>query len=102
MSLQKIVGLIAVAIAIISAFVTIPYVTAALVILGLVGGLSIIADEHVRVIVSALALTALAGTLNAIPQVGSYLANIVGGLGQLAAGGAIMIILRNMYARFKP
>jgi hypothetical protein len=34
--------------------------------------------------------------------VGGYLANIFGSFGVLAAGAAIMIILRNMYARFKP
>src|SRR5262245_50440169 len=102
MSLQKIVGLIGVAIAIIGAFVTIPYAAAALVILGLIAGLTIVGEQHVRVIVSALALTALAGTLTAIPTIGSYLTAIVGSLGVLAAGAAIMIVLRNMYERFKP
>lgn len=99
MSIQKIALWIGVALALVGAFVTIPYAAAALVIIGLVVGFTIAAEEHVRVIVSALALTALAATLTAIPAAGTYLASIVGSLGVLAAGGAIMIILRNIYRR---
>jgi hypothetical protein len=102
MNAQKIVGLIGVLLAIVGAFVTIPYAAAILLIIGLFLGLSIIPDHHVRVIVSALALATLSHTFDAIPQLGSYLATILSNLGVLAAGAALMIILRNMYARFKP
>src|SRR5579862_5703269 len=102
MKIMKILGLVAVAAAIVGAFVTIPSLLTLLVILGLIGGFSIDGPDHVRVIVSALALTALAGTLNNIPSVGSYLTAIVSNLGVLASGVAIMIILRNVYNRFKP
>jgi hypothetical protein len=101
MNPMKIIGLIGAAIAIVGAFVTIPYVAAILVVLGLVFGFGI-KDEQVRVIVSAIALSALPGTLTAIPTVGSYLTGIVSNLGVLVAGVAIMIILRNIYARFMP
>jgi hypothetical protein len=53
MNAQKIVGLIAILLAIVGAFVTIPYAAAILLILGLFVGLSIIPDHHVRVMVSA-------------------------------------------------
>jgi hypothetical protein len=102
MNATKIVGLIAVLLAIVGAFVTIPYVAAILVILGLFVGLSIIPDHHVRVMVSALVLAGLSHTLDAIPQIGSYLATILSNFGVFVAGGALMIILRNSYARFKP
>ena len=102
MNLQKILGLVAVALAVVGAFVTIPNVAAVLVVLGLVIGFSIDGADHVRVIVSALALGALSGALGSIPAVGSYLATIVGSIGVVTAGAAIMIILRNVYARFKP
>ena len=102
MSLQKIVGWVAIAIAVIGAFTSIPYAAALLVVLGLVGGYSVAAEDHVRVIVSALALTALAASLSAIPQVGTYLTGIVGGLGTFAGGAAIAIVLCNIYKRFKP
>jgi hypothetical protein len=102
MSLQKILGWIAILIAVVGAFATIPYAAAILVVVGLVGGVFIEADGHVRVIVSALALTALGGTLGSIPAVGSHLAAIVGGLATFAGGAALSIILKNIYNRFKP
>ena len=102
MKLQKILGLAAMALAIVGAFVAIPNLAAVLVVLGLVVGFSIDGPDHVRVIVSALALTALAGTLASIPAIGGALASIVGNAGVTAAGAAIMIVLRNIYARFKP
>ena len=102
MKIMKILGLIAVAAAIVGAFVTIPNLATVLVILGLIGGFMIDGPDHVRVIVSALALTALAGALNNIPSVGSYLTAIVSNLGVVASGTAIMIIMRNIYNRFKP
>ena len=102
MNIQKIVGLVAMALAVVGAFVAIPNLAAVLVILGLVIGFSIDAADHVRVIVSAVALAALSATLTSIPAVGDALANIVSNIGVAAAGAAIMIILRNVYARFKP
>ena len=77
MKFMKLVGLVAVGLAIVGAFVTIPSLAAVLVILGLISGFVIDGPDHVRVIVSALALTALAGVLNAIPSVGGYLTTIV-------------------------
>jgi hypothetical protein len=102
MNVQKIVGLVAVLLAIVAAFATIPYAAAILLILGLVVGFSIIPDHHVRVLVTALVLTGLSHSFDAIPQVGSYLATILSNFGVFVTGGAFMIILRNVYARFKP
>jgi len=102
MNFQKIVGLAGIALSVIGAFVAMPNLAMLLVILGLIGGLWIDFPDQVRVIVSALALTALSTTLSAIPGIGSYLTSIVGSLGVLASGVAIMIILRNIYNRFKP
>jgi hypothetical protein len=102
MKFMNIMGLVAVALAVVGAFATIPHLAAVLVILGLVAGLLIDAPDHVRVIVSALALTALAGALNAIPSVGGYLTTIVSNFGVILSGAAIMIIVRNIYARVKP
>ena len=102
MNFQKIVGLVAMALAVVGAFIAIPNLAAMLVVLGLVVGFAIDAPDHVRVIVSAVALAALSATLTSIPAVGDMLANIVSNIGVAAAGAAIMIILRNVYARFKP
>jgi hypothetical protein len=102
MSIQKIAGWIAILVAIVGAFTTIPYAGAILVVLGLLGGLTIEAEAHVRVILSALALTALSGILSSIPEIGSYLTAIVAALASFVGGAAIAIILKNMYNRFKP
>ena len=93
---------LALALVVVGAFVTIPNLTAILVVLGLISGFSIDGADHVRVIVVAIALATRSGTLGSIPAVGVHLANIVASVGVLAAGAAIMVILRNVYARFKP
>ncbi|HZF25206.1 MAG TPA: hypothetical protein VEZ88_03010 [Steroidobacteraceae bacterium] len=102
MNATKIVGLIGILLAIVGAFVAIPYAAAILLILGLFIGLSILPDHHVRVMVSALVLAGLSHAFDAIPQVGSYIATILSNFGVLVAGGALMIVMRNTWARFKP
>lgn len=102
MKIIKYLGLLAVLLSIIGAFVTIPYLAAILVVLGLIGGASIAAEDHVRVIVTALALNGLASVLSNIPEIGHYLTAIVANLGLMVAGGAITIILGNIWRRFKP
>jgi hypothetical protein len=102
MSVQKIVGLLAILLAVVGAFATIPYLPAILVIAGLFLGLSVEAENHVRVLVSALVLASLSGSLNAIPTVGSYLASFFGNFGFAVAGAALMIVACNTWKRFKP
>ena len=46
--------------------------------------------------------SALAGTFNAVPAVGTYISAILANIGVLVVGVAVMIILRNIYARLKP
>ena len=99
----KIVGWVGLAIAIVGAFVPeFEYANLLLVLLGLVGGVAIAAEDHVRVLVSALVLTSLSGVLTHIPEIGGYLTGIFGYLGVFAAGASIMIISRNIWRRYKP
>ena len=72
----KIIGWVALAIAVIGAFVEIPYAGLLLVLLGLAGGFAIAAEDHVRVLVSALVLTSLSRVLMNIPEIGQYLTSI--------------------------
>jgi hypothetical protein len=102
MNATKIVGLVGLLIAIVGAFVTIPYAAAILVIIGLVSGTANAAADHVRVIVSAIALATLSGALTPIPGVGSYLAAIFTNISMITAGAALIIISLNIYRRFKP
>jgi hypothetical protein len=102
MSLQKIILLVALLLALIAAFTMVPYAGLILAILGLIGGFWIVPGEHVRVIVSALALKYFADTFGTIPQVGLHVTAIIANIGLIAAGAALMIIFRNTFARVKP
>jgi hypothetical protein len=102
MNATKIVGLIGLLLAIVGGFVTIPYAAAILVIIGLFVGIGIAAQDHVRVIVSAIALATLSGALTPIPALGPYLAAILINVSMMTAGAALMIIGLNIYRRFKP
>ena len=102
MNVQKILGIVGVLVAIVGAFVAIPYIGLILLVLGLIIGYSILGEHHVRVIVSAIALSMFAGAFSAVPGAGAYLQSIVANLGGLAAGAALSIILINIFNRFRP
>jgi hypothetical protein len=98
----KLIGWAAIALSVASAFMTFEYMAALLVVLGLVAGVAIAGEDHVRVLVSALVLTSLSGVLMSIPGAGEYLAKILGSAGIFATGAALMIISRNIWNRYKP
>lgn len=98
----KLIGWVALAICLIGAFIEIPYAGLLLVLLGLVVGVSIATEDSVRVIVTALALAGLSGVFMNIPEVGGYLTKIAIAGGTFVAGGAMTLIARNVWNRFKP
>lgn len=100
----KLIGWAGIAIAVIGAFVEIPYAGLLLVLLGVVAGIPIATEDSVRVIVTALALTtaSFSGVLTNIPEAGSYLTNIFSAGGTFVAGAALTMISRNVWNRFKP
>jgi hypothetical protein len=98
-NIYKIAGIIGILIALVAAFVNVPYGVELMTIAGIIVGISIIAEQHVRVIVSALALPALAASFNALPSVGPYITSILGNIGYVVGGAALLIILRNIYNR---
>lgn len=99
-TIDRIGGTLGLVVAIVGAFVGIPFASLILLVLGLVAGWGVTGDTHVRVIVSAVALPVMAGAFNAVPVVGSYLTAIVNNLGALVVGAALCIILMNTYRRF--
>jgi len=101
MNIYKIAGLIAVALAIIAAFVNIPYAALILAAIGLVIGWNVQADAHVRVIVSALALRAFSGAFNDLPAVGGHVTTILANVATVLTGIAVLVILRNIYKRLR-
>jgi hypothetical protein len=101
-TVERIAGLIGFAVAILAAFVSIPYVALILLIAGLIVGFYIVREDHVRVILTALALTAFAHDFDALPQLGIYLSMIVANVALVTAGAALMIMMRNICLRFMP
>lgn len=102
MAIDKIVGLIGIAVAILSAFVTIPHVLTILVIAGLIVGFWVASADHVRLILTAVALFLFAPNLGIAPYVGKYLAAIFVSGGYMAMGASVVAIIRNLYERFWP
>lgn len=98
----KLIGWAALAIAIVGAFMEIPYAALILVLLGLVAGVAMATEDSVRVIVTALALASLSGVFMNIPELGMYLTKIFSAAGTFAAGAALMLITRNVWNRYKP
>ncbi|MGB5131538.1 MAG: hypothetical protein WBO00_02910 [Steroidobacteraceae bacterium] len=98
----KLIGWAAIAISVVSAFTTFEYMVAILVVLGLVGGVAIAGEDHVRVLVTALVLTGLSGVLMNIPGIGEYLAKIFSSAGAFVTGATFTIISRNVWNRYKP
>jgi hypothetical protein len=98
-NIRKIIGLIALVIAVVAAFVTIPYAAAILAILGIPIGLAAAADAHVRILATALVLNVLAHTFDTIPAIGPYVGNIIVNVGVVLAGAALAIVFKNIYAR---
>ena len=91
-NILNIVRIVAIILAIVAAFVEIPHVMAALVILGIIAGLDVPQDRRVFVLVMALVLTGPASVLANIPAVGGYLADIAGGVGVAITGVALTAI----------
>ena len=98
----KLIGWAAIAVAIVGAFTEIPYMALILLLLGLGVGVSIATEDSVRVMATALVLTGLSGVFGNIPEVGDYLTKIFEAGGTFVTGGAMTVISRNVWNRFKP
>ena len=93
MSPVNIIRWIAIAIAVVSAFVTIPFSVEVMIVLGAVlGFMGVKADERVLYLVVAIALGSVAGAFGAIPQVGSYLTAILTNISTIVSAGAAVVI----------
>jgi hypothetical protein len=101
-NISKIAGLVGAAVAVVAAFVMIPYAGLALAVLGMIVGWAIAAEDNVRVIVSAMALATFSGTFGSVPTVGPWITAILANIAAMVAGAALLIILRNVYGRIKP
>ena len=101
MNIYKIAGIIGLLIAVVAAFVKIPYAMELMAIAGIIVALDIAAEDNVRVIVSAIAIPVVAGLLNGLPAIGTHVTAILINLGYVIGGAALLIILRNVANRVK-
>jgi hypothetical protein len=101
MNIYKIAGIIGLLIAVVAAFVRIPYAMELMAIAGVIVALNIAAEDNVRVIVSAIAIPVVAGLFNGLPAIGTHVTSILTNLGYVIGGAALLIILRNVANRVK-
>ncbi len=94
MSPVKIVRIVALLVALVAAFIAIPYANLLMIVLGLAIGFMGVPDERrVIYLVTAVALTAVVGTLGPIPMVGEYLTAILTNASTIVNAGAVAVIL---------
>ena len=103
MEVSKIIRLVAVLVAVVAAFVTIPEEAAIIAVLGVVGGYWIEEEYASRFLVGALALALVAqGALGEVWVVGEYLTAILGSVSSLFNAAACTVIVMGLYNRLKP
>ena len=90
--LYALARLVAVVVAVAAAFVTIPYVVAILLILGVIAGLGVEREDRLRLYAVAILLTVASKSLEGVPEVGVYLSSIFGGLGTAYVGASLVAI----------
>ena len=90
----KIIRLAALAVAVIAAFVTIPYIALVMVVLGLaIGIMGVSEEQRIIFMITAVTLTFVAGSLGEIPVAGDYLTAILENLSTIINAGALAVIL---------
>jgi hypothetical protein len=100
MSVAKILRLLALVLAVVGAFVAVPYVALGLIVLGLaIGFIGIEEERRMAYFVMAIALTMMAGTLGPVPMAGEYLTGILTNVSTVINAGAIAVILTIIYER---
>ncbi len=90
----KIIRIAAVAVAVIAAFVAIPYIGLIMLVLGLAMGFMGVPEERRLIyMVTAVTLASVAGSLGPIPVAGEYLTSILTNLSTIVNAGAVAVIL---------
>ena len=94
MNALKIIRIVALALAVIAAFVTIPYVALAFIVLGLaIGFMGVTEDRRVLFLVMAGVLAMVANTFDPVPAIGTYLTAILTNASAVLNAGAVAVIL---------
>jgi hypothetical protein len=92
---------LAVLLAIVAAFVNVPYVIPVLLILGAISAITNTPENNGRIFMITIVLLLGAKTLAEIPAVGTWLSAIFSNFGTALLGASIMAIAFGVYARVK-
>jgi len=94
MDTAKIVRIVALIVAIVAAFIEIPYIALIMVVLGLViGFIGVPEDRRLVFMVTALTLAMVTGALGPIPAIGDYLTAILTNASAIINAGAVAVII---------
>jgi len=100
MGVAKILRIIALLIAIVAAFVSLPYVALALVVLGFVVGIMDVEEDRRQMyFLLAITLSMVSGALEPIPMLGGYITSILGNVSMVVNAGAVAVICTMIYER---
>ena len=102
MGVDKIVKIVGVLVAVVAAFVAIPYSGLLVALLGIAGAWFIADEDRSRFLIAAVALNVAHGGLDAIPTVGPILTTALGGLNGLFLAAAATVIVLGTIDRLKP
>jgi hypothetical protein len=100
MGVVKILRIITLLIAIVAAFVSLPYVALALVILGFAAGImGVEEDRRQMYLLMAVALSMVSGAMEPVPMLGGYITSILGNISMAVNAGAVAVICTMIYER---
>jgi hypothetical protein len=103
MGVGKIVQLVAVLAAVVAGlWAALPEAGMIVAVLGAVGGYFVAADDRQRFVITAIALSIVAGGLGDIPAIGVHVTGVMESLGNLFAAGAIVVVLVGLFEELKP
>ena len=101
----KIIQIVTVVVAIVAGLMGgFPQSALAVAVLGAVSGYFIEADDRMRFLIAALAISAFSGALGVIPAIGEHISNALGqgGLASAYAGGAVTVLVMGLVDKLKP
>ena len=102
MGVDKIIKLVGVLVAVIAAFVEIPFSGLVVALLGIAGAWFIAEEDRSRFLIAAVALTMAYSGLDAIPVLGPWITTALGGLNGLFMAAAATVIVLGTVDRLKP
>ena len=97
MSITNIVRILGLLVAVVAAFITVPYAAILLVLLGLAAGWFVKKDDRLLFLILAIAMALMAGSLGVIPAIGMYLTAILTNVSALLTAGAVAVVLLYLY-----